>query len=86
MTPKYSRKQLIFRDIDDDMKAVWNRASIIAYQDSGLETRSWKQEYFKEYALGLAQWHISGFDPQKTPDFLPQWLRDLLADMELDED
>ena len=69
------------------MKAVWNRASIIAYQNSDIPPMSWKQEYFKEYALGLAQWQIDGFDPspEKVPEWLPQWLKELLATVELDK-
>ena len=82
---QYTGKQLIFKNIDDDMKAVWNKASIIAYQNSDIQPMHWKQQYFKDRALSLAQWELDGFDPAKAPDWLPQYLKDFLATVELDK-
>ncbi len=80
-----NKNQMVFNNVTPELKNIIDRASYRAYSDENILPRAWRQRYFHDRFMDLAQWEMNGFDPQKAPRWLPQYLLKYLDSVEIEQ-
>ena len=86
MTDQPHANQIVFREMTPEKKLILDRASFVAFENSGLQPRSWRQAYYHSRFIDICQWELDGFDPAKRPDWLPPWLLKFLDSVQLEKE